>query len=135
MATYTSYLNLEKPTTSETFNLLKMNQNWDKIDAGVSALNSKIANFTVYDMERIDTSENDAPWLIIKRLFTSMPTGILVGTISCSGYRGYWGYKINDKYGAFIVDLYNTSIPTYRVVVSNGVVGYAPITTGSFINA
>ncbi len=42
MATYTSYLNLEKPTTSETFNLLKMNQNWDKIDAGVSALNSKV---------------------------------------------------------------------------------------------
>lgn len=41
MATYTSYLNLEKPTTSETFNLLKMNQNWDKIDAGVSSLNSK----------------------------------------------------------------------------------------------
>lgn len=44
MATYTSYLNLEKPTTSETFNLLKMNQNWDKIDAGVSSLNSKIGN-------------------------------------------------------------------------------------------
>ena len=42
MATYTSYLNLEKPTTSETFNLLKMNQNWDKIDNGVSALNSSI---------------------------------------------------------------------------------------------
>ena len=44
MATYTTYLNLEKPTTSETFNLLKMNQNWDKIDAGVSALNSKSSN-------------------------------------------------------------------------------------------
>ena len=44
MATYTSYLNLEKPTTSETFNLLKMNQNWDKIDQGVSALNSKFVN-------------------------------------------------------------------------------------------
>lgn len=42
MATYTTYLNLEKPTTSETFNLLKMNQNWDKIDAGISALNSKL---------------------------------------------------------------------------------------------
>lgn len=42
MATYTSYLNLEKPTTSETFNLLKLNQNWDKIDAGVSALTSNI---------------------------------------------------------------------------------------------
>lgn len=32
MATFTSYLNLEKPTTSENFNLLKMNANWDKID-------------------------------------------------------------------------------------------------------
>lgn len=49
MATYTSYLNLEKPTTSETFNLLKMNQNWDKIDNGVSALNSKIQNVTTFD--------------------------------------------------------------------------------------
>ncbi len=47
MATYTSYLNLEKPTTSETFNLLKLNQNWDKIDAGVSALNSNMAKAIV----------------------------------------------------------------------------------------
>ena len=52
MATYTTYLNLEKPTTSETFNLLKMNQNWDKIDAGVSALNSKTTN---YDYTLTDT--------------------------------------------------------------------------------
>lgn len=43
MATYTSFLNLEKPTTSETFNLLKMNQNWDKIDQGVSSLNSNFS--------------------------------------------------------------------------------------------
>lgn len=50
MATYTSYLNLEKPTTSETFNLLKMNQNWDKIDAGVSSLNSNMPN--VYSVEK-----------------------------------------------------------------------------------
>ena len=41
MATYTTYLNLEKPTTSETFNLLKMNQNWDRIDAAFGALDSK----------------------------------------------------------------------------------------------
>lgn len=45
MATYTSFLNLEKPTTSETFNLLKLNQNWDKIDQGVSSLNSKLENY------------------------------------------------------------------------------------------
>ena len=42
MATYTSYLNLEKPAVGETFNLLKINQNWDKIDQGVSSLNSNL---------------------------------------------------------------------------------------------
>ena len=42
MATYTSFLNLEKPTTSERLDVLKINSNWDKIDEGVSSLNSKI---------------------------------------------------------------------------------------------
>lgn len=50
MATYTSYLNLEKPAVGETFNLLKINQNWDKIDQGVSALNSNMPN--VYKVEK-----------------------------------------------------------------------------------
>ena len=44
MATYTSFLNLEKPTTSERLDVLKINSNWDKIDEGVSSLNSKLAN-------------------------------------------------------------------------------------------
>ena len=43
MATYTPFLNLEKPTTSERLDVLKINSNWDKIDEGVSSLNSKIA--------------------------------------------------------------------------------------------
>ena len=43
MASYTSFLNLEKPTTSERLDVLKINSNWDKIDAGVSALNSQMA--------------------------------------------------------------------------------------------
>jgi len=42
MASYTSFLNLEKPTTSERLDVLKINSNWDKIDAGVSALNSQL---------------------------------------------------------------------------------------------
>lgn len=42
MATFTSFLNLEKPTTSERLDVLKINSNWDKIDAGVSALNTKV---------------------------------------------------------------------------------------------
>ena len=44
MATYTTFLNLEKPSTSERLDVLKINSNWDKIDAGVSALNSQLAN-------------------------------------------------------------------------------------------
>ena len=44
MATYTPFLNLEKPTTSERLDVLKINANWDKIDEGVSSLNSKFAN-------------------------------------------------------------------------------------------
>lgn len=42
MATYTSFLNLEKPTTSERLDVLKINSNWDKIDEGVSTLNSDL---------------------------------------------------------------------------------------------
>lgn len=44
MATYTPFLNLEKPTTSERLDVLKINANWDKIDEGVSSLNSNIAS-------------------------------------------------------------------------------------------
>lgn len=43
MATYTSYLNLEKFTTGERLDVLKINANSDKIDEGVSSLNSNIA--------------------------------------------------------------------------------------------
>ena len=46
MATYTSFLHLEKPTTSERLDVLKINANWDAIDSGVSALNSQIGGLT-----------------------------------------------------------------------------------------
>ena len=41
MATYTTNLNLEKPATSENFNLSKINSNWDKIDAGYGNISTK----------------------------------------------------------------------------------------------
>lgn len=49
MASYTAFLNLEKPTTSERLDVLKINANWDKIDAGVSALNSQKMTGSVQD--------------------------------------------------------------------------------------
>ena len=44
MATYTTNINLKKPTTSEMYNVLDWNDNSDKIDAAYGALNSQIAS-------------------------------------------------------------------------------------------
>lgn len=84
-----------------------------------------------YNMSGV-SSEADKPWEVIKRLFSVMPTGSLVGTIDCAGTRHYMGYKMNDNYGAFIVDLYSHQTPVYRVVMANGVCRYAPISTGDW---
>ena len=43
MATYTTNLNLKKPTTSEMYNVLDWNDNSDKIDTAVGSLNSQSA--------------------------------------------------------------------------------------------
>lgn len=107
MATYTSFLNLEKPTTSETFNLLKMNQNWDKIDAGVSALNSKFlkrftassestlttacSNISIGEFAVGEIADNDltggasVPVIIYKRT-----ENVYFADIIYSGYQGYY---------------------------------------------
>ena len=49
MATYTTNLNLKKPTTSEMYNVLDWNGNSDKIDAAYSTLNSQISYKTISD--------------------------------------------------------------------------------------
>jgi hypothetical protein len=48
MATYTTNLNLEKPATSENFNLSKINSNWDKIDAGYGENKSLIGSLKTF---------------------------------------------------------------------------------------
>ena len=50
MATYTTNLNLEKPATSENFNLAKINSNWDKIDDAFSALMKRVYYSTTYSV-------------------------------------------------------------------------------------
>ena len=44
MATYTTYLQLEKPSTSELLDVLKINSNWDKIDAAYGSLSNQITD-------------------------------------------------------------------------------------------
>ena len=58
MATYTTFLNLEKPSTSERLDVLKINSNWDKIDAGVSALNSQKVNITLVTIDDVSITAN-----------------------------------------------------------------------------
>lgn len=42
MASYTTNINLKKPTTSEMYNVLDWNDNSDKIDTAIGNLNSQI---------------------------------------------------------------------------------------------
>lgn len=43
MGSWTSFLNLFKPAKTDSYNVItQQDDNWDKIDAGVSALNSKM---------------------------------------------------------------------------------------------
>ena len=42
MATFTTYLQLEKPSTSELLDVLKINSNWDKVDAAYGTLNANM---------------------------------------------------------------------------------------------
>ena len=83
MATYTSFLNLEKPTTSERLDVLKINSNWDKIDEGVSSLNSNIGNkldsptdiaLNYNDTQEINLVSGAAYLLIVTRTNTSVTT-------------------------------------------------------------
>lgn len=53
MATYTTNLNLEKPATSENFDLLKINANWDKIDSYAGTVNGKFSTIEDKKITRV----------------------------------------------------------------------------------
>lgn len=102
------------------------------LQAQVTSLNSNIGAFHNVNMTENSDDESDKPWLVIKRLFSSLQVGIMVGTIECAGFRNYFGFKSNDNYGVFYVDMYSHQVPPYRVVVNNGVVRYSAFTMGTY---
>ena len=93
MASYTSFLNLEKPTTSERLDVLKINSNCDKIDAGVSALNSQISykTFNSSNYAESATQQITLPadlvvgqaYLVIFRHYTSTTTFTVDAMLLC----------------------------------------------------
>ena len=124
MATYTPFLNLEKPTTSERLDVLKINSNWDKIDEGVSSLNSNIANLPdveigswTPDLPRDTISNVYATYVRIGRLlfitaqftnvhgsgvsyinYNSFP--VPTGYRQAYGFHGSWVSDTSDTIGA-----------------------------------
>ena len=98
MASYTSYLNLEMPTVNEKYDVLKQNQNWQKVDDGCSALNSNLAKVVKIDNIYNMNSYQNADDLIS----TISNAGIGIYIASCAG-----GNKLPDlpitQAGTYIV--------------------------------
>lgn len=94
---------------------------------------AKLEGLTVYNMVQVDSTESLKPWLVIKRLIESMPTGILIGEIQSGMMFNYFGHKYSDNYATFIIDVYsqNAVIP-YKVVNNNGSWSYTSISVGNY---
>ena len=113
MATYTSFLNLEKPTTSERLDVLKINSNWDKIDEGVSSLNSKIANCCYLGtVQNKSVSLNQTSGIILVADFDDLTAPAVTGRT----FIGYIGFI--ESYRATVIGFggkrcyYTISAPT-----------------------
>lgn len=92
MATETTNLKLHKPATSEKYDVLKQNQNWDKIDAAYGTLNSNLAG-KENSWTRLDFSQSKAS-VSFTIGTTDSPYGIALLIVG--------GYSTND-HGMYIV--------------------------------
>ena len=89
MASYTTNLNLKKPTTSEYYNVLDENENKDKIDAAVGRVDTKKPNITSLTSDtEILTLNNGAYQIALTSDSQYIPTrwGTLVINFSGSSY-------------------------------------------------
>ena len=91
MATYTTNLNLKKPTTSEMYNVLDWNDNSDKIDTAVGTLNSQTTQVVVPTYNNGSYGTADFFIRAVGRVvtlngyfaFTNAPTGeVTIGNIA-----------------------------------------------------
>ena len=88
MATYTTNLNLKKPTTSENYNVLDWNNNSDKIDTAYGTLNSQKATLVQKTIEAGSsvsiTFSAYATYAIFFCGYVETSRGLLVGTTDAS---------------------------------------------------
>lgn len=114
MATYTSFLNLEKPTTSERLDVLKINSNWDKIDEGVSSLNSnlttKIPSTAKIGINYANGTQYTFP--VTKTNAGAYSYFLLVGGSSSSSGFVYHGFiHVSGNYATSLTLIGGTAVP------------------------
>lgn len=123
MASYTPFLNLEKPTTSERLDVLKINSNWDKIDEGVSSLNSKLTR--IY--KKTITGTTSATGAIDSQLNVSNYYIVSATLTRGSGTAGFAFWRGNDGYlRCFDIDMQpiaNTAVSIDIIYCKNSEVG------------
>lgn len=95
MSTYTPYLDLEKFTTSERLDVLKINANTDKIDSGVSALNIQLPNKT--NISATSTNYTDVWEIGNMAILVSRRTYTVAITNQSGG--NYWGEVSPESWG------------------------------------
>ena len=112
MATYTTNLNLKKPTTSEMYNVLDWNDNSDKIDTAVGTLNSQISGKANIQKGSIASGSSE-------NVTISRPCLVLVGRASAAttgtvAFVDVWGivYIQNNA-------IYSLSITDNVLSISN----------------
>ena len=94
MATYTTNLNLKKPTTSEMYNVLDWNNNSDKIDAAYGTLNSQMTVLgSIVNGTNIESSVSvpNGTATAISSLELTKGKWVIVGCIDWSGNAS--GYR------------------------------------------
>lgn len=113
MATYTTFLHLEKPSTSERLDVLKINSNWDLIDAGVSALNSQI---TTLSGQKANVQKGNIAGGASETIAITRPAFVSVGrasntATSTTAFIDGWGISyLSNNTGAFTLSMSDNNL-------------------------
>lgn len=138
MATETTNLKLHKPATSEKYDVLKQNQNWDKLDTAYGTLNSKLTWRQIYSN---NTYTNHAgSTLTLSESVSNAKLLLVVAYVNsiASANRILFTIPVNGSVPASYYCLsYGTYVHTIRIEASNTnfTVLSTSISDGIFINS
>lgn len=101
MATYTTNLNLKKPTTSENYNVLDWNNNSDKIDTAYGTLNSQL--LAKFRTSHITSISDLTSYITTQKIGIARVDATLGSSLGNASRQGIvLGYEISSDYDAFL---------------------------------